>query len=93
MDTMSPGVLLHSSVVMKHIHKHFILQLHESHTWGEILNLYLDVIERYTGKKAKLLILDKHPYQRDNRPFYQLIYDRYFNRTFDNTKIGKIRRR
>ena len=68
----------------------FHITVTESHTWGEILNLYLDVIERYTGKKAKLLILDKHPYQRDNRPFYQLIYDRYFNRTFDNTKIGKF---
>jgi len=68
----------------------FHITVTESHTWSEILNLYLDVIERCTGKKTKLLILDKYPYQRDNRPFYQLIYDRYFNRTFDNTKIGKF---
>lgn len=68
----------------------FHITVTESHTWGEILNFYLAVIERYTGKKAKLLILDKYPYRRDNKPFYQLIYDRYFNRTFDNTKIGKF---
>lgn len=68
----------------------FHITVTESHTWGEILHLYLDVIERYTGKKPKLLILDKYPYQRDDRSFYQLIYDRYFNRTFDNTKIGKF---
>ena len=68
----------------------FHITVSESHTWGEILNLYLNVIERYTGKKAKVLILDKYPLQHDNRPFYQLIYDRYFNRTFDNTKIGKF---
>lgn len=68
----------------------FHITVTESHTWGEILNLYLDVIERYTGKKTKLLVLDKYPYQRDNRPLYQLIYDRYFNRMFDNTKIGKF---
>ena len=68
----------------------FHITVTESHTWSEILNLYLNVIERNTGKKAKLLILDKYPYQCANRPFYQLIYDRYFNRTFDNTKIGRF---
>ena len=62
----------------------------ESHTWGEVLNVYLDVIEQHTGKKGKLLLLDKHPYQCDSRPFYQLIYDRYFNRVFDNSKIGEF---
>ena len=68
----------------------FHITVTESHTWGEILNLYLNVIEQYTGNRAKLLILDKYPCQSDDRPFYQLIYDRYFNRTFDNTKIGKF---
>lgn len=62
----------------------------ESHTWREVLNMYLNVIEQHTGKKAKLILLDKNPYQHDNKPFYQLIYDRYFNRTFDNSKIGKF---
>lgn len=62
----------------------------ETHTWKEILNVYINTIERYTGKKVKILLLDKHPYQDKNKPFYQLIYDRYFDRTFDNSKIGTI---
>lgn len=65
----------------------FHITIEESYTWGEILNVYLDVLEKHLGKRPKVLILDKYPYQHPERPFYQLIYDRYFNRSFDNSKI------
>lgn len=68
----------------------FHITTNESHTWQEILNVYLDVLEKYMGKRPKVLYLDKYPYQHKERPFYQLIYDRYFDRMFDNTKIGQF---
>ena len=65
----------------------FHITISESHTWGEILDTYIDILEKYTGKKPKVLLLDNHPYQHKDKPFYQLVYDRHFNRIFDNTKI------
>lgn len=66
----------------------FHITVSESHTWGEILHVYLDVLEKYMGKKPKVQILDNYPYQHKSRPFYQLIYDRHFDRKFDNAKIS-----
>lgn len=68
----------------------FHITINESHTWEEILNVYIDVLEQYLGKRPKVLILDEFPYQHRNRPFYQLIYDRHFDRTFDNSKINAL---
>lgn len=66
------------------------IAVNESHTWGEILNVYLDVLEEYLGKRPKVLILDEHPHQHKDHPFYQLEYDRLFNRTFDSSKIAEF---
>ena len=68
----------------------FHITVGETHTWKEILNIYIDAIERYTGKNVKIHLLDKNPYQRGDKSFYQMIYDRYYNRIFDNSKIGKF---
>lgn len=66
----------------------FHITISKSHTWEEILDTYLDVLEKRMGKKPKVLLLDNHPYQHKARPFYQLVYDRHFDRTFDNAKIS-----
>lgn len=58
----------------------------EYHTWNEILSVYLDVLEKHFGKQPPVLIMDSFPDLKSGK--YQLIYDRRFNRRFDNTKIG-----
>lgn len=60
----------------------------ESFTWRYILETYLDIIKKYTGQKAKVKYIEfNSSYRLKN---YQLIYDRQFDRIFDNTKILKI---
>lgn len=57
-------------------------------TWKEILDVYVNIIENYTGKKVKIHFQDNNPYVPTDMHYYQLIYDRCFNRIFDNSKIG-----
>lgn len=59
----------------------------ESHTWMEILELYLDVVERKTSKRPKLLLLDKSIHLKCAGAKWQVVVDRYYNRRFDNSKI------
>lgn len=51
--------------------------------WREVLDIYLEVLERKTGQRPKVLLTDTAPYLTP-----QVKYDRYYNRRFDNTKIG-----
>lgn len=56
-------------------------------TWNDILQIYLDGIEKTTGKRPTLYLTDSY------KPFYggnieQVRYDRLYNRKFDNSKIS-----
>lgn len=51
--------------------------------WREVLNLYIEVLERKTRQRPKVLLTDTAPHITP-----QVKYDRYYNREFDNTKIG-----
>lgn len=58
--------------------------------WSEVLELYCNVLEECTGKRPKVKLTKrctnlKLPYAK-----YQVLYGRYFNRKFDNSKIEKI---
>jgi nucleoside-diphosphate-sugar epimerase len=62
----------------------------ESITWNETLYIYLNVLEKYLGYKPKVLLLkdlkqfiDIHPAE------YQILYDRLFNRIFNNDKLSR----
>lgn len=68
----------------------FHITVNESHTWQEIFELYLKVIEETTGRKPKVKMLDENPRVKIQGHAWQVIYDRYFNRRFDNSKIGKF---
>lgn len=59
----------------------------ESHTWKEILELYLDTVEKRIGVRPKLLLLDKSPRLEWAGAKWQVVVDRYYNRRFDNSKI------
>lgn len=59
----------------------------ESHKWEEILELYLDTVEKRIGVRPKLLLLDKSPRLEWAGAKWQVVVDRYYNRRFDNSKI------
>ncbi|MDR0606075.1 MAG: NAD-dependent epimerase/dehydratase family protein [Bacteroidales bacterium] len=62
----------------------------ESRTWGEIFEkIYVPVMEKYLGHKPKILLLDKEQFLKIPFGKYQIIYDRLFDRSFDNSKIEK----
>lgn len=57
--------------------------------WSDVLNVYLDIIEELTGKKPKVMFTDKSTCFKVKWNIYQLIYCRYYNRAFDNSKIAQ----
>lgn len=55
--------------------------------WGEILNLYLDVIEDVTGQRPKVCLMENSNVLQKVLGGYAIKYDRLYNRMFDNSKI------
>ncbi|MDO4363948.1 MAG: NAD-dependent epimerase/dehydratase family protein [Clostridia bacterium] len=68
----------------------FHIVVDQSFQWKEILNIYLDVLEKRTGKRPNVVLTDKCTNLKLPYAKYQVIYGRYFNRHFDNTKIRKF---
>ena len=60
----------------------------ESRPWSEILAIYLKVLEKHLGRKVPIMMTPKSTNLKFKHRIYQLIYSRYFNRTFDNSKIS-----
>ncbi len=58
--------------------------------WNEVLSIYLAVLKKYTGKEIPVVMTKKSTNLKFKWRVYQLIYSRYFNRTFDNSKIAKF---
>ena len=58
--------------------------------WSDILAVYLSVLEKHLGKKPKVLFQNLDDFTR-YRPGgkHQVIYDRLFDRQFDNSKISE----
>lgn len=69
----------------------FHITTDESHTWGEILEFYCRKLEEKTGNKIKIkMIKDSKGLQKVWNP-WQIKYDRLYDRTFDNSKIERVR--
>lgn len=62
----------------------------ESRLWSEILVIYLNVLEKHLGRSVPVIMTPKSTNLKFKHRIYQLIYSRYFNRTFDNSKISKF---
>ena len=58
--------------------------------WSEILNIYLSVLNKYLGRQVPVLMTEKSTNLSFSKRIYQVIYCRYFNRTFDNSKIAEF---
>lgn len=62
----------------------------ESLTWGEILEIYLDIIKKKTGMRSKVKMIDNSlGLQKVWNP-WQIKYDRMYDRLFDSSKIQKV---
>ena len=62
----------------------------EHKTWGEILEIYLDVIEKRIGKRPKVKFVDNSESLQQVWGKYQIKYDRLFNRIFDSSKVNAV---
>lgn len=67
----------------------FHITIAEHHKWQEIFNMYLRVLEEELGKKPKVLMLEENPRMKIKGHEWQVKYDRYYNRVFDNSKIAR----
>lgn len=68
----------------------FHITVSECHTWQEIFDLYCHILTKHLGYEPKTLMLEENPRVRIPHSKYQVVYDRYFNRRFDNTAIGEF---
>lgn len=57
--------------------------------WSEVLNLYLEILENHLGKRPKVIFENKENYVKNNPSVYQIKYDRFYNRQFNNSKIAE----
>jgi nucleoside-diphosphate-sugar epimerase len=61
----------------------------ESLLWSDVLNIYQNVLKEYLGHTVPIVMTQKSTNLKFKRRIYQVIYCRYFNRTFDNSKIAQ----
>lgn len=63
----------------------------ESMTWGDVLEIYCDILENVTGKRPKVVMIDDSlNLSKMVGNTYKTKYDRLSNRTFDNSKAQKL---
>ena len=58
--------------------------------WADVLDIYCDVLEEYLGHRPHVVMTEKSTKFSFSASKYQIIYCRYFNRTFNNSKIGQF---
>ena len=56
--------------------------------WRDVLDIYLDELENYLGKRPKVKWIDKALNLQVDIAKYQVMYDRIYNRKFDTSKIS-----
>lgn len=57
-------------------------------TWGEVLAIYKNTLEKISGRSVNICWTKTTTNLHFQYQQYQIKYCRYFNRTFDNSKIG-----
>lgn len=68
----------------------FHITANQSLLWSDILNIYLDVLEKHLGHRPKVVLQDMNGFYKCHSATYQIKYDRLFDRKFDNTKINEF---
>ena len=59
-------------------------------TWGEVLGIYVRELEEHLGHPIDVKWTDVTPNFKLTHQLYRIKYCRYFNRTFDNSKIAQF---
>ena len=62
----------------------------QSRTWENIAKIYLDILEIHLGCRPKILLLSTDEFHNFHFAKYQILYDRLYDRNFDNAKIGAL---
>ena len=62
----------------------------KSAKWHDILSIYCNAYKDHFNKEAKVMMINNSLKLNDKTGQYQVIYDRYYDRQFDNSKIRKI---
>lgn len=72
------------------IHESYNIVTEESIYWRDILDIYLQVLEKHTGRKIKVKYVDSLASYSNQMRNFQIKYDRTYSRTFDNSKLRQI---
>jgi len=67
----------------------FHITTQEALVWKEVLAIYLTVLEKHLGYKPKVQFCNLDIFTKIQAKKYQILYDRLFNRQFDNSKIAQ----
>lgn len=62
----------------------------QSLTWGQVLDIYKKVLEEHSGHPISVKWTDLTTNFKISHQFYRIKYCRYFNRSFNNSKIGQF---
>ncbi len=68
----------------------FHITLNREIEWYEVLAIYLDVLETKLGFRPKVLLNELDEFNKVHPANYQVIYDRLYNRRFNNSKIERF---
>lgn len=68
----------------------FHMTCNDAYKWEDVLEIYLEVLEEELGSRPKVIFQDLDEYFSWNPGKYQIIYDRLYDRRFDNTKINRF---
>lgn len=68
----------------------FHITTSNSIAWKEVLDIYLDVLEVKLKVRPNVIMTDLSLNLQSDRAKYQVLYDRHFNRCFDNSKINRF---
>lgn len=68
----------------------FHITSNEPILWRDILKIYVEGLELLTNKKIRVLMLNESTNLQIPSRKWQVIYDRKFDRCFDNQKVRKI---
>lgn len=58
--------------------------------WKDVLTIYLDVLENHLGYRPKVKLCSNNEFFQFRAAPYQIIYDRFYHRIFNNNKISKV---
>lgn len=59
-------------------------------SWGEVVNIYLEAIEKVLGVRPEMKLLSMDDFIQCRPAEYQIFYDRLYDRMFSSEKVGQF---